>query len=414
MSIVARPDVYRRRDLDRMRTLATGLLILLTTVFLAMRLAPVSWAFAPYVQAFAEAGMVGACADWFAVTALFRRPLGLAIPHTAILPRNKTRIGEALGDFIAHNFLDPRLLDEKLRTGKPAWHLAAWLSERHHVEALSRRVAALAPELVRATPALAELGTSAVRRLAAAGPLAPLASKILAYLWREAGGQDLVDRALLRLGDHLQAHPALIQEGVEAGAWKWLPKWIDRMVAERLSQGLIRTLQDLRNPAHPARHELNAAVEDYIRRLSEDPGLIASGEALKTRLINEPSFIGPLSDAWTESLAQLTSDPAALREAVDAATKSALTAIGAWLAEDEAARDRIDLAIRILLRATLTPGRAAIGRFISQIVATWDADDVASRIEVQVGRDLQFIRINGAFVGGLVGLAIYAGLRLFT
>jgi uncharacterized membrane-anchored protein YjiN (DUF445 family) len=413
MSMMARADARRSGDLNRMRVLATGLLVLLTAIFLATRLAPASWVFAPYVQAFAEAGMVGACADWFAVTALFRRPLGLPIPHTAILPRSKARIGEALGDFIAHNFLDPRLLDEKLRRAEPARRLSGWLADSRNVDALSRRLAALAPELVRATPDLAELATSAVRRLAAAGPLAPLSSKILAYLWRDGGGQNLVDRALARLGDHLQAHPTLIQEGVEAGAWKWLPKWVDRIVAERLSQGLIRTLQDLRKPAHPARQELNAAIEDYIRRLSEDPELIASGEAVKTRLLNDPSLLGPLAAAWTESLAQAVTDPVALREAVAGATRKALAAIGAWLAEDQAARARFDLAIRVLLRSTLTPGRDAIGRFIAQIVSTWDADDVAARIEVQVGRDLQFIRINGALVGGVVGLAIYVGLRFF-
>lgn len=396
-----------------MKALAAGLLVLLAAVFLSIRLAPPSWTVAPYIQAFAEAGVVGACADWFAVTALFRRPLGLPIPHTAILPRNQARIGDALGDFIAQNFLEPRMLDEKLRAAEPARRLSAWLSDPHHVDAVSRRIAGAAPDLARATPVFAELIKAVARRVASAGPIAPLASKVLAYLWRDAGGQALIDRALARLVDYLQANPALIQDGVEAEAWRWAPRWMDRLVSRRLSQGLLRSLQDLRDPAHPARQELNLWVEDILRRLAEDPDLMARAEALKDRLLADPAVLGPLAETWLQGLSQEAGDPAAVRETVRAATKAVLTTLGAWLAEDDGARDRLDQGVRVFLRAILTPGREAIGRFIAQIVMTWDAEDVARRIEAQVGRDLQFIRINGALVGGLVGLAIYTGLRLF-
>ncbi len=406
------PHRNRRIELDRMRALATGLVVFLAALFFSIRLAPASWRFAPYVQAFAEAGLVGACADWFAVTALFRRPLGLPIPHTAILPRNKARIGEALGDFIAQNFLEPRLLDEKLRTAEPARRLGLWLADPRHVDALARRIAAAAPDIARATPALAQLAIDLARRLAMAGPVAPLASKILAYVWRDAGGQDVLDRALTRLADYLQSNPALIQEGVDLGLWRWLPKWLDRVVAARLTHGLVLILKDLRNPAHPTRQELNAAVERYIHRLAEDPNLIARGEDLKARLLDDPALLGPLGEAWAEYTAKYLTDPATLREAVDAAARRALTILGTWLAEDATARDRLDFGLRVLVRGTLAPGREAIGRFIAQIVSTWDADEVAQRVETQVGRDLQFIRINGALVGGLVGLFIYAGLRL--
>jgi uncharacterized membrane-anchored protein YjiN (DUF445 family) len=395
-----------------MRALATGLLGLMTAVFVATRFAPRSWSFAPYVGAFAEAGMVGACADWFAVTALFRRPLGLPIPHTAILPRNKTRIGEALGDFIANNFLDPRLLDQRLVAWRPARRLGEWLGDPAHVEIVAKGVAAVAPNILRSSGALGELAAEAARRLARAGPLAPLASKVLAYLWGEGGGRGLVDRILGRSGDYLLAHPSLIQDGVAARGWRWLPKWIDRMVAERLTTGVVAALKDLRDSANPARIALEAEVDRFIERLAEDPEFLAKGEALKERLLGDPAFLAPLNDAWSDLMARFTADPAALRETMDQAARRGLAAIGQWLRDDAAARDRLDLWIRAVLRGALTPGRTAIGGFVAQVVAGWDAEDAARRLERQVGRDLQYIRINGALVGGLVGLAIYTLVRL--
>ena len=405
-------DVTRRRELARMRTWATGLLGLMTATFIATRFAPPAWSFAPYVGAFAEAGMVGACADWFAVVALFRRPLGLPIPHTAILPRNKDRIGEALGDFIANNFLDPRLLDQKLIAAQPAHRLGAWLRDVRNVEGLARRIAEAAPSLARSSPALAEMAAAIARRIARAGPLAPLAAKLLAYLWREAGGQGLADRSLVWLGDYLLAHPSLVQKGVEERAWPWLPKWFDRMVAQRLSESLISALQDLRDPVNPARQALNAEVDQFLLRLAQDPDVLAKGEALKERLLSDPGILGPLAEAWTETMGRITSDPKALNEIVAQAARRALLALGQWLEDDEAARARLDLWVRVVLRGALTPGRRTIGRFVAQIVASWDGEDVARRLELQVGRDLQYIRINGAIVGGLVGLAIYTILRL--
>ena len=157
-----------------MRSLATGLLAAMTAIFVATRFAPASWAWAGYVAAFAEAAMVGACADWFAVTALFRRPFGLPIPHTAIIPRNKARIGQALGDFIGGEFLAPRVLDGKLREFGPARRLADWLIAPGNIETLSPRLAALAPDIAPSGVLVRGLVGDLARRLADAGPAAPV------------------------------------------------------------------------------------------------------------------------------------------------------------------------------------------------------------------------------------------------
>jgi uncharacterized membrane-anchored protein YjiN (DUF445 family) len=395
-----------------MRRLAGALLALMSLIYLAGRFAPATWKPAPYVAAFGEAGMVGAIADWFAVTALFRHPLGLPIPHTAIIPRNKDRIGAALGRFISHNFLEPRLLDRRLQDLEPARRLAAWLSNEAVRDILARRFGELAPEIVRAGPALADLAAEGVRRLASAGPLAPTAARLLDYLWRETATPALIDRVIVALGAFAANRPELFEAAVEARTWAWLPKWVDRAVAERLRAALLATLEEMRSPDHPLRGVLDAQVERLISRLATDPEYLAKGEALKARLLADQGLVTSIAEACAEAARRWASEPASVRELVEEATRRSLTAAGRWLTEDRVARDRLDRWIRAAVRRTVTPGREAIGDFVAQVVSSWDARAVADRLELQVGRDLQFIRINGALVGAFVGLAIFTASHL--
>jgi uncharacterized membrane-anchored protein YjiN (DUF445 family) len=407
-------DSLKRRELRGIRRLATALLGLMAVIWIAARLAPPDWPAAPFVAAFAEAGMVGAIADWFAVTALFRRPFGLPIPHTAIIPRNKDRIGEALGEFIAHNFLEPRVLDRKLRDAEPARRLADWLADPDRRASLARRAAAWAPDLIGAGPGLADLAIDGLRELARAGPVAPIAARALAFLWREAGAGALVDRILAGLARFLAERPELIVAAVEARTWTWTPEWFDRALAVRLSRGLTQTLEDMGERSHPLRQSLEAQIAGLIDRLEHDQGLIERIETLKDRLFDDPGLLSSFRQGVDEAARKLSEDPRALGKVVETLIVRCLGGVAAQLSADEGARDRLDLWIRLALRRGVAPGREAIGRFVAQVVAGWDARGVSDRLEAQVGRDLQFIRINGALVGALVGLAIYAVGRLIS
>lgn len=411
---VSDEEAQRARGVAAMQRLASGLLVLMFAIYLGGRLAPASWRPGPYLAAFGEAGMVGAIADWFAVTALFRHPLGLPIPHTAIIPRNKDRIGVALGRFISHNFLEPRLLDRRLLDLEPARRLAEWLSNEETRNILARRLADLAPELIGAGPAIADLAAEGVRRLARAGPLAPAAARLLDYLWRETWAPDLIDRAILALGAFADSRPELFEAAVEARTWSWLPKWVDKAVAERLRAGLLATLQEMRSPDHPLRAALDVQVQNLISRLATDPDYLEKGEALKARLLADQGLIGSIADACAEAARRWASEPDSVRDLVEEAARRGLAATARWLGEDLSARERLDRWIRAAVRRTVTPGREAIGDFVAQVVGGWDARAVADRLELQVGRDLQFIRINGAIVGALVGLAIFTASRLMS
>jgi uncharacterized membrane-anchored protein YjiN (DUF445 family) len=386
----------------------------MTLLYVLGRLAPPAWSAAPWVAAFGEAGMVGAIADWFAVTALFRRPLGLPIPHTAIIPRNKDKLARALGDFIADNFLEPRILDRKVVDFAPAARLAGLLVDPASVGAIARRVASVTPEVLGAGPAVAELAASIVSRLVGAGPLAPTMGRILQYLWRETAAPALIDRAVIALAGFVAEHPELVQSAVQARTWSWAPRWLDRALAERIIGGLLRTLEEMRDHGHPLRQAIDVQVEGFIARLLEDPGYLARGESIQARMLADPGLVPGLVAMFSDGARRLAAEPQVVRALIEEMLAKGLLAAGAWLSGDAAARARLDMWVRVSLRRILTPGRAAIGAFVTQVVVGWDAGDVTARIERQVGRDLQFIRINGALVGALVGLAIHALSRLLA
>ena len=398
----------RRRELRRMRMIATGLLFMMTAVFVGTRFAPRAWGWPPYAGSFAEAAMIGACADWFAVTALFRRPFGLPIPHTAIIPRNREKIGLALGGFISGEFLSPRILDAKLRAWGPAGRLSDWLGAPANAHMLGARIAAVLPEIAPSGTALREVIGEVLKRSAAAGPISPLASKLLAQVWADAGVRRLLENGLGAARDYLASHAGIVEAQVTRRTWRWTPVWVDRLLAAKVTDGLIGGLDDMRLPDNPWRVEFDAAIERLIDRLANDPETIARGEALKGDLLADQLLHSRLSGLWADVERRLMANPSAVADIVSTTVSRALLALASWLQSDAAARARLDGWLRAAARRALAPRRATIGAFVAQVVAGWDAREVVDKLELQVGRDLQYIRINGTLVGGLVGLAIYA------
>ena len=315
-----------------------------------------------WVQAFAEAGLAGGLADWFAVTALFRRPLGLPIPHTAIIPQNRDRIGRALGDFIAGQLVTPALVDQALAQFDAA---------------------ALLPELIAATPRPqqeAMLGR-ALRGALEAAPLAPAAGAVLARLWTPERSAHLIRRAVRLLSRTLeQRHDALRDTLVSHGAG-WTPKFVDRMLADRVLAALAGVLADLEAPDHPWRQELDAAIGRIAGRLAEDPQLAAEAESWKASLLSDEAVAG--------MAASLADRLAGFRLEADTA-------------------DALNRAVRAGLRARILAARPTLARLVSERMNDWDEAALVAELELQAGRDLQYIRINGALVGGLAGLAIHA------
>jgi uncharacterized membrane-anchored protein YjiN (DUF445 family) len=396
-------------DLARMRRLATGLLAVMALVFIAASMAAGRWPWLGYVKAFAEAAMVGACADWFAVVALFRRPLGLPIPHTGIVPRNKARIGEALGRFIASNFLSPSVLARRLEKVSAAEWATAWLNAPGNARRVADQASRFLPRALGALPRdqfvawLTQFALAGIEAL----PAAPLASRALALLWAQGETQALLDRAIALAEDSLIRRKDFIRAKVAENSSRLIPKWVDGLLADKVMTGLLGTLAEMRDPDHPWRVELRAAIETLIFDLATKPAMIERGEAIKAELLASPVFTAQVTALCQDVGGQLETDLSLHTAAIAAILERALTALGQWLREDPQSRARLDRWARRAALRMLAPRRADIGAYFTTVVDNWDASTLVDRLELQVGRDLQYIRINGTLVGGLVGLLIF-------
>jgi uncharacterized membrane-anchored protein YjiN (DUF445 family) len=403
----------RLRDLQRMRLFATALLGLMTAIFIATYLVPWQWTWLTYLRAFTEAGMIGACADWFAVVALFRHPLGIPIPHTAIVPHNKERIGGAIGRFISNNFLSPKVLREKMREIDPAGWAARWLLNPDNAHRIAQRAASSLPQVLRAMPRdeLNAFLARAARSGIEAVPAAPLASKILSILWAQGETQALVERGIDMAARALTDNRDRIKFTVTQKSSRFIPKWVDAIVADKIVSGLTQLLDEMRNPAHPWRTELGASVDRLIDDLATKPDLYTRGEELKAEVLDNPVVVQQVNKLWTQIEVQLDTNSAVYIDQLAGGLEHALITLGRRVADDPDIHDAVNRWLRIAALRLIAPRRAEIGAFITQVVERWDTETLVNRMELQVGRDLQYIRINGTLVGGLVGLIIFTITR---
>ena len=356
-----------------LRLFAGGLLLAMAGLYAAAR----HWQ-VPALQAFAEAALIGGLADWFAVTALFRRPLGLPIPHTGLIPRHTDRLGRALGDFVRDNFLAPELVAARLRRAGPADWLAQRLARPAVARGLARRLlGGLDDDDLRA----------ALLGLFRPGP--PLA-RLLRQAVRRDWHLRLFDTLVAAARQAVAEDDSVLHAMVAAGSGRWVPDWLGRKLTDRARAALDAGLDDLERPDHPWRQRLGQWAETVADRLDHDPAWAARLARLRDRLIQGPALAGVMAQA---DLAP------ALTEAI--------VAQGRRLQADGAARARLDRRLIRLAERTLIPYRQDIGAFIAEVVAGWDARTIADKLEAQVGGDLQFIRVNGTIVGGLVGLLLH-------
>lgn len=403
----------RRRALRRARTLATSLLLLMLAIFVATSIGMKQWPWLAYVRAFAEAGMVGACADWFAVVALFRHPLGIPIPHTAIVANSKERIGVAIGRFMANNFLSPRVLVERTRDVDISGWAARWILRGDNASNVAQRTTSSLSQVLTAVPRedLNAFLSGAVRAGVEHIPASAFGSKLLSLLWAHGEMQELAEKLLAWASTALADNREAIREKVSKRTSRLIPKWIDGIVADKIIDGVARILDEMREPSHPWRIEMTTTVEQLIGDLATKPELIEKGEELKARMLAAPAVITQIDALWVSIENRLEAPET--RAQTTRLIERLLTNIGARIHNDRQLRDSINRWLRVAVLRTVAPRRNEIAEFIRKVVENWDADTLTERIELTVGRDLQYIRINGTLVGGLVGLIIFAITQLF-
>lgn len=401
-------DEQRRRGLRQMRLVALALLVLAAVVYVLTLGKDGVWGF---VNAGAEASMVGAMADWFAVTALFRHPLGLPIPHTALIPKKKDTLARSLQDFMGDNFLREDIIRDRVLAARISERAAAWALEptntrRATDEVVGVTVAAL--HRLRDESVAGLLDEAVLPRLREE-PIAPIAGTFLGEVVRDRAHHGLVDLAVSEAHRWLLANEETFAAVLEERAPWWAPQRVNEVVIKRLHVEALAWVEDIRdNPHHPARVALDDLLTQLADDLQHDPETMERAERIKVRVLDHPQLLETATSLWaafrTALITSLGESDSPLRRRIEGQLRS----FAEHVRDDEGLRGRLDGYAADLTTFFVDRYGDELMTVISHTIERWDGRETAEKVELHVGRDLQFIRINGTIVGGLVGVLIHA------
>ena len=409
---LSQADAQRAAALRRMRFVATSLLVLAAIVFVATLHRDGVWG---YVNATAEAAMVGAIADWFAVPALFRHPLGIPIPHTALIPKKKDVFAKSLEDFVVGHFLTGDAARERYLNSGASRRVGQWLEKPANSERLVAEIARMTTrgvEHVRPQDVRDIIDGSLLPRLAAE-PVSPLTGHLLADVVQDRLHQQLVDILIAEAHLWLLDNPRTFMAIVAERAPSWAPSWVNDIVTDRVHTEAVTWVRAVRDdPQHRVRLAVDELLAGLARDLQEDPATMAKAEALKERLLSHPQTTDTVLALWevvrTALVRSLADEDGQLRTRLVEESMR----FGQRLSTDPELRERLDARVADIISSVVATYGAELAPVISQVIARWDGAEAAERIELHVGRDLQFIRINGTVVGGLAGLLIHTLAQL--
>ncbi|MGW5336406.1 DUF445 domain-containing protein [Streptomyces bauhiniae] len=416
MTAFTAADEERQRGVRRMKLTAAGLLLFVAVVY-----ALATWAghtgagpWTGYVAAAAEAGMVGAFADWFAVTALFRHPLGLPIPHTAIIPTKKDQLGVSLGEFVGENFLSEDVVRQRLAAVGIGSRLGDWLAQPENADRVTAELATAlrgALTVLRDSDVQAVVGEAITRR-ADAREIGPAVGKLLDRIVADGGHRRVVDLVVGRAHEWLERHRDDVMMAIEGGAPGWTPRFVDRKVGDRVYRELLRFVTEMREmPSHPARAALDRFLTDFASDLQSDTETRARVERLKSEVLARDEVQDLIASAWTAVRSMIVAAAEDEHSELRLRVRAGLLSLGQRLATDPRMQGKVDRWIEGAAVHVVTTYRKEITSLITETVAGWDAEHTTRKIEAHIGRDLQFIRINGTVVGSLAGLVIYTVSR---
>ena len=406
-------DRLKRKQLLRMKSFATGLLIVAAITYVFAKRAEAAGApeWVSYLRAAAEAGMIGGLADWFAVTALFRRPLGLPIPHTAIIPTRKDAIGASLGEFVGDNFLSDEVVRNKIHSADIALRFGNWLSQAKNSKQVTDELAGV---IAWATSLgddedISEVIEESFRRTAQNFDIAKPLGILLIKAVENDAHTPIVDMLAKAIENWLETDPARAKGWID----KQLPKWLPGLGKDKAGEWLYERLIELSKEVqvdyeHPIRRSIERLLNRFAEQLQSDPVIIERINRAKMRLVDRPEVRHTISDIWITTKQTLREEASDSNSELRIRVTTLLANFGKRIAADNELQQTIDLAIENATAHLVDTYRDEIAAIISDTVSRWDAGDTAKKIELQVGRDLQFIRVNGTIVGALAGIAIHA------
>jgi uncharacterized membrane-anchored protein YjiN (DUF445 family) len=409
----------KRRSLRRKQAFATGLLLLATAILIGLQFAPPIF-LVRLLTASAEAALVGGLADWFAVTALFRHPLGIPIPHTALIPSQKDEIGKALGNFVRDKFLDPALVIKRLRAENRALQIARWLDSETAADFISDRVLDLIPHLLKGINDeqlrhfVGSIAQEAFRRV----DLVSVADAVIVALIDSGKHMALVDTAAALVESSLSTLREPIVERVGERTGRFFPKYFDRKIGAGIVNGAQEWLRAVRQPESEERLRADRWIRRRVAEFRASPDYRQLVENAKSAVLANPALIETLGAIWDQVKREITRDLGADPPQIRVVAAKLVRMTGRLLQETPSIQDYVNAALERLVVDYIAPWRRQISSFITEVVASWDARTVAQLIELEIGGDLQYVRINGTIVGALIGTVLFlisaatSGLRL--
>jgi uncharacterized membrane-anchored protein YjiN (DUF445 family) len=413
---IHKEDPNKQIQLDRMKRRATGLLVGATVLFAISLFFERQFPWLGFVRATAEAAMVGGLADWFAITALFRHPLGIPIPHTAIIPSRKDRIGRSLGGFVQNNFLSREVIGARLHGLKIAERIARWISDpsnsgriAHHVATgLAGTAAVLRDEDVQSM-----IDRAVVTRVRKT-QVAPVLGNVLSLLTADNRHQELLDEALRLVSEAVSRNEELIRQRIREESPWWVPEAVDDRIHDKVVVAIENTLRQVAaDPAHPLRERFDRALGSFIERLKTSPELSARAEEIKEDMLQNPAVRQFSATIWSDAKEALVRYADRKESDPPGAVEQGLMKLGNAVLADAELMAKVDAWILDAVLYAVEQFRDEVAQLISYTVGQWDAEETSKKIELQIGKDLQFVRINGTLVGGLVGLLLYTITKFF-
>lgn len=405
-------DELKKQQLKRYKTLATGLFILMAVTFISMTILQKenSSHWIGYIRAFSEAAMVGALADWFAVTALFNYPLGLKIPHTNLIENSKEKIGDNLGNFVVDNFLSPQNIRPYIQKLKISVYVGDWLSKEKNQDVLINELSSILKDIINKLDdeSVVNFISNKAEEMTDSIKLNSVIGNGIEYLLNKNDHQKIITNLSSQIKNYILENEDMVSERVGKESFFLIPKSVDNKIAEKITKGLSDYFLEVEeNLNHPLRAEITNKILDFSQELKDEPKWETEFESIKSDFLHSDKLKQYSSDIWQSLKSSLIKELSEEDSKMKSYVRKNISEFVFNLQNDEQFQNRIDHWVRVTAYKYILKNTKNFGELISTTVGNWEGKELSRKLELEVGKDLQFIRINGTIVGGLVGLLIY-------
>lgn len=411
-------DEAKRKQLRKYKAFATGLFLLMAAIFIATTLLQKNtdshWV--GYVRAFSEAAMVGALADWFAVTALFRHPLGLPIPHTNLIENSKQRLGDNLGSFVVSNFLSPQNIRPYMLKLKISGFVGEWLGKEKNQDILIKNLSDIVLDILNKLDdtAVSQFISKKVQEMTDDIRLNKIVGNGISYIIEKNDHQRIVTNLSSQIKNYILENDEMIKERVKKGSYTFIPSFVDNKIADKIANGLSDFFREIEeNPQHEIRSLITQKIQEFSVDLKEDPKWDEEFKNIKNDLLKGDKLNEYSNDIWVSIKNTLKNELQEEQSSLKKYISKNLNEFSENLKTDESLQNKIDDWIRVTAYKYILRNTHQFGSLISSTVGNWQGKELSEKLELEVGKDLQFIRVNGTLVGGLVGLIIYTIAHFF-